>query len=64
MSEMKVSVAVSNAMYQEGGDFMKYRVIQILKAELERHRKGSSGHATVNHLLEKVLELPNESSDI
>ena len=57
MTEMKVSVAVSNAMYQEGGDFMKYRVIQILKAELERHRKGSSGYSTVEQLLERVLEL-------
>jgi hypothetical protein len=48
---------LANAMYQEGGDYMKARTIRILKAELERHRKGSSGYATVEQLLNKVLEL-------
>lgn len=57
MSEQMVSVETANALYAEGGDYMKYRAIQILKAELERHRKGSSGYATVESLLNKVLEL-------
>jgi hypothetical protein len=57
MSEQMVTISTANALYQEGGDYMKHRTIQILEAELERHRKGSSGYATVEHLLEKVLEL-------
>jgi hypothetical protein len=48
---------LANAMYQEGGDYMKARVLQLLRLELERHRKGSSGYATVESLLNKVLEL-------
>ena len=48
---------LANAMYQEGGDYMKARTIQIIKTELERHRKGSSGYSTVEQLLERVLEL-------
>ena len=57
MSEQMVSVETANALYAEGGDYMKYRTIEILKAELEKHRKGSSGYATVEQLLNKVLEL-------
>ena len=48
---------LANAMYQEGGDYMKARTIRILKAELDKHRKGSSGYATVENLLNQILEL-------
>ena len=57
--EPTISIETGHALYQEGADFMKYRTIKILKAELERHRKGSSGYATVELLLNKVLELPS-----
>lgn len=52
-----ISVETGHALYQEGADYMKFRTLNILKEELERHRKGSSGHATVEQLLNKVLEL-------
>ena len=55
--ENKISVETGHALYQEGGDYFKYRTLVILKEELARHRKGSSGHATVEQLLNKVLEL-------
>jgi hypothetical protein len=57
MSEQQVSIETANALYQEGGDYFKHRTLVILKEELARHRKGSSGHATVEMLLNKVLEL-------
>jgi hypothetical protein len=55
--ENKRLVALVDSMYQEGADYMKFRTLNILKEELARHRKGSSGHATVESLLNKVLEL-------
>ena len=55
---IQVPIETANALYQEGGDYMKARVLRALKAELERHRKGSSGYATVEQLIEKVLEIP------
>ena len=51
---------LANDMYKEGGDYMKIRTLYILKEELTRHRKGSSGHATLETLIEKVSLLPNE----
>lgn len=57
MSEQMVSIETANALYAEGGDYMKYRTLNILKEELTRHRKGSSGYATIEQLLNKVLEL-------
>jgi hypothetical protein len=55
--EKLISVETGHALYQEGGDYMKFRTLNILKEELARHRKGSSGYATVESLLNKVLEL-------
>lgn len=61
MSEREnlISVETGHALYQEGADYMKFRTLNILKEELARHRKGSSGYATVEQLLNKVLELPS-----
>ena len=55
--EQMIHASTGLALYQEGGDYFKYRTLVILKEELARHRKGSSGHATVEMLLNKVLEL-------
>ena len=58
MSEpIKVSIETANELYVEGADYMKHRTLNILGAELARHRKGSSGYATVESLIRKVLEL-------
>ncbi len=60
MSEIKVTIATANLLYREGGEYMKVRVLKILNKELERHRKGSSGHATIESLIEKVVVLPTD----
>ena len=57
--ELQISVETGHELYAEGADYMKLRVINIIKAELERHRKGSSGYATVDLLLTRVQELKN-----
>jgi hypothetical protein len=59
MSEREnlISVETGHALYQEGADYMKFRTLKLLEAELARHRKGSSGHAIVEMLKSQVLEL-------
>jgi len=58
MSELKVSAETANKLYEEGNEYMRFRVLHILQKELEKHRKGSSGYATVESLIQKVSELP------
>ena len=52
---------LANELYFEGGVYMKARVMKILITEQERHRKGSSGRATLDQLISRVMELPIES---
>ena len=61
MSELpKVTVETANALYAEGGEYMKYRTLTLLRAEAERHRKGSSGRALIDSFITRILELPND----